>query len=58
MLGLCSGCTADVGVGVVDDPAPAKSLVLSSAGVESSARSLLSVRKEGAVKDVQVFREI
>lgn len=48
----------DVGVGVVDDPAPAKSLVLSPAGAGTSARSLLSVRREGAVKDVPVFREI
>lgn len=38
----------DVGVGVVEDPAPAESLVLSPAGAGSSARSLLSVRRDGA----------
>lgn len=38
----------DVGVGVVADPAPAKSLFLSPAGAGSSARSLLSVRRDGA----------
>lgn len=40
LLGVC--------VGVVEDPAPAKSHVLSPAGVGSSARSLLSVRRDGA----------
>lgn len=40
--------TALLGVGVVEDPAPAKSLVLSPAGVGSSASSLLSVRRDGA----------
>lgn len=38
----------DVGVGVVEDPAPAESLVLSPAGAGSSARFLLSVRRGGA----------
>lgn len=38
-----------VGVGVIEDPAPAKSFVLSPAGFGSSARSLLSVRRERCV---------
>lgn len=44
------GVTAllDVGVGVVEDPAPARSLVLSPAGAGSSARPLLSARRVGA----------
>lgn len=41
--------TALLGVGVIEDPAPAKSLVLSPAGFESSAMSLLSVRRERCV---------
>lgn len=38
----------DVGVGVAEGPAPAKSLVLSPGGAVSSARSLLSVRRDEA----------
>lgn len=37
----------DVGVGVAEGPAPAKSLALSPAGSGSPARSLLSVRRDG-----------
>lgn len=38
----------DAGVGVAERPAPAESLALSPAGAGSSARSLLSVRRDGA----------
>lgn len=38
----------DVGIGVAEGPASAKSLILSSAGAGSPARSLLSARRNRA----------